>query len=70
MPIPFHRRIARCPIPFDRTVTADISARFEHHARETRELLAGTSGCSPFLRRLVEKEASWLDQALSRDPDD
>ncbi|GAB4261515.1 MAG: [glutamate--ammonia-ligase] adenylyltransferase [Pararhodobacter sp.] len=62
-------RLTRTPIPFDAEAGADASARFADLAPELRALLAGTAGCSPFLKSLMEREEPWLRAALAEPPE-
>jgi len=62
-------RLVRAPIPFDPDAGAETAARFADLAPELRALLAGTAGCSPFLKTLIEREPDWLRAALARPPE-
>lgn len=64
----FAAAITRCPIPHDPDAGAEAAARFAGLGPELRAVLAGTAGCSPYLRGLMQREAAWLDQALAADP--
>ncbi|MEM6887775.1 MAG: glutamine-synthetase adenylyltransferase [Pseudomonadota bacterium] len=57
------------PRPYDRARGKDAAAGVAGLTAETRALLEGTAGCSPFLAGLIEKEADWLGDMLAR-PDD
>lgn len=67
--MPFAARLARAPIPFDPEAGAEAAATFADLAPELRELLAGTAGCSPFLKSLMLREAEWLRDALAGPPE-
>ena len=62
-------RITRQPIAFDPAAAADVRAALPGLAAEVRELCAATAGCSPYLRGLMQREADWLREALSRTPE-
>ncbi|MCB1398325.1 MAG: glutamine-synthetase adenylyltransferase, partial [Rhodobacteraceae bacterium] len=66
---PLAARLTRSPIAFDVEAGADISQRFADLAPELRALLAGTAGCSPFLKSLMEREEPWLREALTAAPE-
>jgi len=66
----FARRLTRSPLPYDRDAAADIAARFADLTPDLRGLLAGTAGCSPFLKSLMERESHWLRGALAGAPED
>lgn len=59
-------RITRLPIAFDRTAALDLRAELPGFAPEVMELLAGTAGCSPYLRGLMQREADWLREAVDQ----
>jgi [glutamine synthetase] adenylyltransferase / [glutamine synthetase]-adenylyl-L-tyrosine phosphorylase len=65
----FAQRLTRAPLAHDRDAGAEIAARFDDQPPELRELLAGTAGCSPFLKALIEAEADWLRAALADAPE-
>jgi len=60
----FARRIARQPVAHDPQTGAGIRLRFADLGPELADLLAGTAGCSPYLRDLMGREADWLRTAL------
>ncbi|NDR56474.1 glutamine-synthetase adenylyltransferase [Aliiruegeria sabulilitoris] len=64
----FIARITRSPIPFDAEAGADAQSLFAELPPEMREVLAGTAGCSPYLRGLMARQPEWLAEALFRDP--
>lgn len=66
----FASRITRTPIPFDPARAAEPRARFAAQPPEILTLLEGTAGCSPYLAGLMEREADWLETALSGSPED
>ena len=61
--------ITRSPIPLDRAAGAEATLPFGDLPVEMREVLAGTAGCSPYLRGLIAREADWLSGALAAMPD-
>ena len=65
----FSSRLSRCPLPFDTAAGADAAAEFADLAPELRALLAGTAGCSPYLKGLMQREAGWLRAALTDAPE-
>jgi len=65
----FLSRLTRAPLPFDPEAGAETARRFADLPPEARELLSGTAGCSPFLKSLIERDAGWLREALSRPPE-
>ncbi|MGB0958616.1 MAG: glutamine-synthetase adenylyltransferase [Halocynthiibacter sp.] len=64
----FQSLITRSPIPYNAEQGAEIKALFSELPAEVQELIAGTAGCSPYLRGLLQKERDWLLEALSGDP--
>ncbi|WP_420567404.1 bifunctional [glutamine synthetase] adenylyltransferase/[glutamine synthetase]-adenylyl-L-tyrosine phosphorylase [Thalassovita sp.] len=64
----FAARLTRSPRPFDPDRGAEALTLFPDFAPEVTEVIAGTAGCSPYLKRLMEKEAAWLPEALD-DPE-
>jgi len=66
---PFASRLTRAPLPFDTDAGADTARRFADLAPELRGLLAGTAGCSPYLKALMEREEDWLRTALATAPE-
>lgn len=66
---PFLSRITRSPMPFDAAQGADAKARFSDLKPELAGLLAGTAGCSPYLKALMEREEPWLRDALTLPPE-
>ena len=65
----FARRITRQPIAFDPDRGAEVLGRFAGQPPEIRALLAGTAGCSSYLKGLMEREADWLEPALAGAPE-
>ncbi|WP_127900380.1 glutamine-synthetase adenylyltransferase [Solirhodobacter olei] len=65
----FAARLTRAPIAFDADAGAEVAAEFADLAPELRGLLAGTAGCSPYLKGLMAREADWLRDALSGAPE-
>ncbi|MGB8813780.1 MAG: glutamine-synthetase adenylyltransferase [Paracoccaceae bacterium] len=66
---PFATRLLRHPIAFDPAAGAEVHKSFADLGPELATLLAGTAGCSPFLKGVMAREASWLRQALSLAPE-
>ena len=69
MNTPFASRLIRQPIAFDPAIAAEVAGVFADFAPELRQLVANTAGCSPFLRSQMQREAVWLREALSTDPE-
>ncbi len=57
-------RITRQPIAFDPAAAADLRLELPGFAPEVMALMAGTAGCSPYLRGLMLREADWLRAAV------
>ena len=62
-------RLTRCPLPFDPVAGSETRAAFADLSPELRDLLAGTAGCSPYLRGLLQAEGDWLRGALETPPE-
>lgn len=60
--------LTRHPIAFDPDAGADTARSFGDLAPELVGLLAGTAGCSPYLKGLMGREGEWLRAALAADP--
>ncbi|WP_435258686.1 glutamine-synthetase adenylyltransferase [Thioclava sp. FR2] len=65
----FRSRITRQPLPFDPAPAQDMREAFSDLGPELSGLLAGTAGCSPFLKGLMVRDAEWLRGALSEAPE-
>ena len=63
-PMSFAARLTRSPRPFDPDRGAEAKDLFPDFSPEVSEVIIGTAGCSPYLKRLMEKEATWLPEAL------
>ena len=57
-------RITRLPIAFDPAAAADFRADVFGFSPDVMDLMAGTAGCSPYLRGLLQREADWLRDAV------
>ena len=66
----FANRLTRCPLAYDVDAGAEVQTRFADIVPELREVLAGTAGCSPFLKGIMEREEPWLREALAQSPED
>ena len=62
-------RIVRAPRVYDEALLPGVRARFGGHDAAVRALLEGTAGCSTFLAGLIEREADWLEAALTVSPE-
>jgi glutamate-ammonia-ligase adenylyltransferase len=61
-------RLTRLPQPFDPERGAEARAAIPAAEGDIALLIAGTGGCSPYLKSLIEKEADWILPALD-DPE-
>lgn len=65
----FRSRISRQPRPFDMAPADEVRVAFADLGPEIAGLMAGTAGCSPFLKGLMDREAGWLRGALADAPE-
>ncbi|MFN7224218.1 MAG: glutamine-synthetase adenylyltransferase [Paracoccaceae bacterium] len=65
----FSHRLTRCPHPFDQSAGDEARTTFADLGPAIAGLIAGTAGCSPYLRGLMRQEAGWLRSALSVGPE-
>ena len=65
----FAARLNRAPIPFEPESAAEAASRFEALPPETREVIAGAAGSSPYLAGLLERERDWAGAALAGAPE-
>ena len=65
----FAARITRTPFAHEPEPAAEVARAFGDLAPELTALLAGTAGCSPYLRGLIEGEGDWLRGALAESPE-
>jgi len=65
----FAARLTRCPIPFDAQAGQEARAQFADLPPEIGALIAGTAGCSPYLRGLLTREENWIRAALQDRPE-
>lgn len=65
----FSSRLTRSPLAFDRDAGDEVQHHFADLKPELREILAGTAGCSPFLKNIMEREEHWLREALAQSPE-
>ena len=63
------QQITRVPRAFDRDKGNEFAALVPDVDAQTRELLCGAAGCSPYLASLIDKQREWLPRALEA-PDD
>lgn len=66
----FSNRIIRVPRPFDPDRGAEAAMLFPEFSPEVTEVISGAAGCSPFLLSLMQKEKTWLAEALQGAPED
>ncbi|MEO0830971.1 MAG: glutamine-synthetase adenylyltransferase, partial [Pseudomonadota bacterium] len=65
-PMPsFADQISRIPLPYDAESGEDVLRSLPGLAPAVREVVAGATGSSPYLRGLALKEAHWLTATLS-----
>ncbi|MFN3846920.1 MAG: glutamine-synthetase adenylyltransferase, partial [Paracoccaceae bacterium] len=65
----FAHRLIRSPHPFDHLAGEEARTAFADLGPAIAGLMAGTAGCSPYLRGLLRQEAGWLRSALSVGPE-
>ncbi|MFV2001370.1 MAG: glutamine-synthetase adenylyltransferase [Paracoccaceae bacterium] len=65
----FASRITRCPRSHEPDRGREIGALMGALAPELRQVLIGAGGSSPYLYAVIEREADWLRQALSMEPE-
>lgn len=65
----FAARLTRCPTPYEPERGGEAAELFNDHPSGIRALIAGTAGCSPYLKGLIEKERDWLNAALCEAPE-
>jgi len=65
----FAARLTRAPSAHDPDAAAGLRASFADLPADLRDLVAGTAGCSPYLRALMLREADWLRGALAEAPE-
>lgn len=58
----------RAPIPFEPELASDVLGIFATEPQNIKNLIAGTAGCSPYLRGLLSQEPAWLKSVLDMDP--
>jgi glutamate-ammonia-ligase adenylyltransferase len=68
--VSFAGRITRHPIAHAPERGAEALEHLHEVAPETRPLIQGAAGCSPFLAGLMRQEAHWLSHALAEPPED
>ncbi|UWQ16540.1 glutamine-synthetase adenylyltransferase [Jannaschia sp. M317] len=64
----FRTQLTRHPIAFDPQAARDLLARVEVPS-DVRPLVEGVAGCSPYLARLMQREASFLDTVWDQSAD-
>jgi glutamate-ammonia-ligase adenylyltransferase len=60
--------ITRAPLPYDPASGLEARALFPDLPAPLAEVIAGTAGCSPYLKSLMQRERDWLADALTMDP--
>ncbi len=65
----FAARLTRKPIAFDPAAGVDLLESLPGFAPEVAALLSATAGCAPYLKSLMLRESSWLEEALTRAPE-
>ena len=66
----FAARLTRHPIPHTPERGAEAWAALPEAPADLKDLIEGTAGSSPYLARLIAREAAWLAEALARPPED
>jgi len=64
----FQDTITTTPIPYDLERAAETATLLGLTSGKTYDLIAGTAGCSPYLRSLLVKEQDWVQTILSQEP--
>ncbi len=62
--------VNRFPLPHDPESGASARALLPDLPAELSDLIAGTAGCSPYLATLMNRERDWLEEALTRAPEE
>lgn len=65
----FATQITRTPLPFDPDRGADALTQLPGLDPALAGVIRGTAGSSPYLAGLIRREADWLADALTQDPD-
>ncbi|MDH5797011.1 MAG: glutamine-synthetase adenylyltransferase, partial [Paracoccaceae bacterium] len=65
----FASRLTRSPRPFDPDRGADLLQAFPSLGPELTDLIAGTTGSSPYLHGVIGREAEWFANALQGEPE-
>ncbi|MEO0692834.1 MAG: glutamine-synthetase adenylyltransferase, partial [Pseudomonadota bacterium] len=65
----FASRITRTPRAYEPDRGVEAAALFPDLPTETREVITGAGGCSPYLKGLLERETNWAAAALSGPPE-
>ena len=67
----FENRITTAPLPFDAQRGTEVVEALGPAVsdRPVRDLILGTAGSSPYLARLIAKQADWLAEAMSAAPE-
>lgn len=60
--------IRSCPLVHDHARGAEAVAGLPWADGAMRELLEGIASCSPYLAGLMQREGAWLEEAVSRPP--
>jgi len=69
VPAAFAARLRRSPLAFDAEAGRDAVRAFSDLPPDVAELIAGTAGCSPYLKGLMTREEEWLRTALAEAPE-
>ena len=59
------KNTSNSPVTADETIIYEIRSLFPDFDERLQDLIAGMSGCSPFLYGLVKKEINWIKNALT-----
>lgn len=60
------RSVTRAPLPHEASFAREAGAAFAGAPAPLVDLVAGTAGCSPYLRRLLERHGDWLRARLDQ----
>ena len=59
------KNISNSPVTADETIILEMRTLFPDFGEPLQDLIAGMSGCSPFLYGLVKKEINWIKNTLT-----
>ncbi|OSP55243.1 glutamine-synthetase adenylyltransferase [Pseudoruegeria sp. SK021] len=65
----FSQKITCTPLPFDPEMASEALRHLPWATGPTKDLLAGTAGCSPYLAGLMARHGDWLEEVMDTDPE-